>query len=225
MLKVILASFILASSLPSWAGPEGRTCFTDHLRESIAVNSARKKVYSAVTNGKSDRVFNKLIRSEYLALPVARFYDFRAHNLELFCNEFKPMNGLPDVRFDQLKIPESNFIPFEWLPHQRLLLQAVKARDSVKMKQISLEAIYFLAATPEYHCMVRHILESIYRFAYFLPTHSPAAQKLSLEVIKLQLLSLKTSSQIDEWSAPLQQKGIPILCAELPPLLDDLVLD
>lgn len=210
-------------------------CFSLHIKESIEINQKRKPIYSKLTDGQSDKIFNVLLSGEYLSLIPAKYYDFKSRlyqdqGVPLFCYEFMSMHATPDFDPDNRVIPQEEFLEFDWVNVKAKLDLAVKDKDFVLIKKISLKAIHDLDKFPHYYCMLRHIFESIYRFAYFLPLQIEASEKaglkspldLTMEMIKLQILSLVTSNKIDHWSAPIQKSGIPILCSELPRLLEDL---
>jgi hypothetical protein len=213
-------------------------CFSLHVRESIEINSTRKPIYSQLTQGRSDKIFNFLIGAERLSLIPAAYYDWKAKKFQkkgvpLFCYEFMSMNSSQDFNPKTMIIPKETFEPFDWKTYEGKLKDSLNKKDAVEIKKISLEAIKALSAYPNYYCMLRHMLESIYRFAYFLPIQEHASRdvglgspaKLTFGLIKLHLLSLVSAYQTDLWSAPIQKEGIPILCSELPKLLDDLNLE
>jgi hypothetical protein len=80
--------------------------------------------------------------------------------------------------------------------------------------------------------MSRHLIESIYRFAHFIALREEEAKNvgassprdLMFDVMKVHLLGMMGSYEIDEWSGPIQEEGIPVLCSEIPDLLHDLAL-
>ncbi len=225
----------MATSLAGVTNAYAKDCFSDHIRESISVNSLRKPIYSKFTNGRSDKIFTELILGERLTLPVAMFYDFRAQSFQkkgtpLFCKEFKSMNKTPTFRTDHFVPLTYKYSPFDYKTVRHDILKAISIKDMEAIKLITLEAIDELKNAPDYHCMTRHFLESIYRFAYFLPKQIESARDhqlssplgISFEVMKLHAISLNTLAHIDDLSAPIQAEGIPILCSELPNLMDDL---
>jgi hypothetical protein len=234
MLSLLLGALMgvsFAGHVPSYQ----KNCFGDHIRESIEINSQRRSVYRDLTEGQSDRIFNFLIATERLSLLPASYYDLRSrpyqrNGVPLFCHEFVSMNAAPDFDPERRVIPPETFTAFDWRFHRDRISYAVSVRDAELVKAVSLQAIQALAAWPNYYCMLRHIIESVYRFAYFLPLQQEAARDaglkspaaLSFEVMWLQVQTLGSAYRIDLWSAPIQRQGIPILCAELPRLLDDL---
>jgi hypothetical protein len=234
-MKLLLLALMTATSFAGHTRPLEKNCFAQHIQESIEVNSQRKPFYSKLTQGHSDKIFTELILGENLALPVAKFYDFRARSFQkkgmpLFCHEFLPMNRRPTFRTDQLKPLKEKFVPFKYVSVRHELMKAISKKDNETIKRIAFEAIEDLKSAPGYHCLARHFLESIYRFSYFLPTQIESAQKnnlssplgITMEVMRLHALSLNTCSHIDRLSAPIQAMGIPVLCSELPHLVDDL---
>ncbi len=228
----------MTMSFDGHAKSYARACFTQHIRESIHINSSRRDFYSGITAGRSNRVFNRLITAERLSLIPAALYDARAlrwqrRGLPLFCYEFMSMNNTPDFDPERRVVPTERFEAFDWRFYRDRLEEAARAKDVRQTKAVALEGVRALERMPNYYCMLRHILESVYRFAYFVPLQDARASELGLpspknilfEVINLQLLAFGESYKIDLWSAPIQQTGVPILCAELPKLLEDLDLE
>ncbi len=235
-MKLALLGIILLtlSQTVSASSPE-TNCFAHHIHESIVINTARKHFYSRLTKGHSDEVYNLLILTERLSLPMALVYDLRASGFQkkgvpVFCREFVSINATSTFDPSNIKIPTDKFVPFNYGPVKAQLKKAIAVGDMDAVKRLSLDAVVELNKTPSYHCMVKHIFESVYRFAYFLPKQVEAARNaglkspspLLIDGIKLHLLALLGSAQIDKKSAPIQAQGIPVLCAELPHLLDGL---
>lgn len=212
-------------------------CFQAHIKESISVNKERRKVYAELTDGRSDRIFNKLIGYEYLTLAPATFFDLKAlpyqkKGMELFCHEFMDLKRVPDFDPSTRIIPEEIFRPFNWKFHKGRINEALKHGSASEVKKVSLEALVELKGQPNYYCMTRHFIESIYRFAHFVPLRAQEARELGLkdpkkmmfDIMKLHTLGLNDCHGIDLWSQPIQMSGIPILCTEIPDLMSDLEL-
>lgn len=232
-----LGIFMIANVLSSYAKSYEKNCFGHHIKESIKINMNRRSIYNELTNGRSNKVFTELLNGEHISLIPALFFDLRARpyqkkGIPLFCYEFMSMNAAPEFDPNNRIYPQEEFEEFGWKSYKARLNYATKNRDLKAIKKISLEAIDELAAYPSYYCMLRHIFESIYRFAYFAPIQEKLAldkglkspMHLSLGMIKLQLLAVGSSYKIDKLSAPIQKDGIPLLCSELPQLLNDLDL-
>ena len=237
-MRLIVGVIMLLASFAGFTKSYDQNCFGDHIRESIVINSTRKPIYEKLTNGRSNKIFNFLIASERLSLVPASYYDLKAREYQergvpLYCYEFMSMTATPDFDPNNRVIPKEKFEVFDWKSYKKRLDVAIDRHDVDEIKRVSLEAVRALDAFPNYYCMLRHMFESIYRFAYFLPMQEEASikaglnssAKLSMSMIKLQMLALVSSYKIDQWSAPIQQEGIPVLCSELPKLLDDLNLD
>jgi hypothetical protein len=208
-------------------------CFENHIRESIEINKMMKTYYSSQTNGESDRIFNFLIQSEKLALIGAKYFDreavkFHKQGQDVFCQEFLPMI------LQTKKTVSQNFAfpqKFDWKKYSRLLRREIRLKDFDAIKDYSLEALKELAPQPQYHCFTRHLIESIYRFAYFVQLRENKLEKNSQDsprnllarAMEYQLIGLWGAHRIDKMSLPLQMKGIPLLCDQLPSLLDGLL--
>ena len=196
-----------------------KSCFSDHISEAIKLNLKYKKIYSDMTDGKSDKVFSFLISSELLTYFPAKFYDFKARLINSdFCHEFKDMTF--KTPSEELKVPATPFRIFAF--DTKGVESAIQAKNVEKIKAESLHIINQMLEDPQYNCLTRHLFESIYRLAYFLPSRSLQAQSLSFSLLKHHLSSLNTSIRIDSMAGPLQELGYPILCEELPDLLSDL---
>jgi len=87
-----------------------------------------------------------------------------------------------------------------------------------------------LKSQPHYYCLTRHFIESIYRFAHFVPLRRSQAAvrglkdptKLMFSMMKIQALGFVGSVGIDLKSQPIQESGVPMICAEMPNLLSDI---
>lgn len=223
------------SSLDGYAKSYETFCFGHHVKESISINGERRKVYAELTDGRSDRIFNKLIAYEYVTLAPAAYFDLKAlpyqkNGMDLFCHEFMSMKRAPDFDPATRIIPQESFRPFDWKFYKNRIVEAIDNKNVTEVKKVTLEALIELKAQPNYYCFTRHFFESIYRFAHFTPLRSTQAEEMELKdpsklmfaVMKLHTLGLKDCHGIDLWSQPIQMSGIPILCTEIPDLMFDL---
>ena len=226
---------LMTISFSSFAKSYETNCFREHILESIAINKERKFAYSQLTEGKSDRIFNLLIGSEYLTLVPATYFDLKARKFQkngssLFCQEFMSMNRVGEFEADKLVVPEKKREDFDWKFHKTNLERAFDSRSSDLVRHAAIGALLELKKQPQYYCLTRHMFESIYRFAYFIPLREQEAAELKInpptnllfEVIGLHLMGLAGSYEIDEWSGPIQESGIPLLCSEFPDLIKDI---
>lgn len=218
--------FLLFLSAPAHAG-----LFTAHVKEAIVINQERKSHYSEITRGKSDPALRRLIMIEKLMLPSAMFYDQRAEwyqdrEVPLLKDEFMSMRPREFERGPTL--PEVVEIP--WKNYRKELRFLIKKRDQKNLLARSLEIVQELKAQPSYWCLTRHLVESIHRFAYFLPERINEARRRNIKspetliwkMIRFHTAGFREFAKIDRLAAPVQEEGVPLLCAELPDLLEDL---
>jgi hypothetical protein len=229
----ILASAVVMSiSNTGFAKNRGSFCFQKHILESISINKARQEVYSKLTDGKSHPIYRELIAYERLSLTVATFFDLKAlryqkAGINIFCKEFKDLIQAPSLLNSK---PLEAFSAVSTKPIEQKISAALKTKNTEEVKKASLEILEELKTQPSYYCLSRHFIESIYRFAHFAPMWSKQAQekglkdpsKMIFNVMKLHALGLKGTFAIDRKSQPIQAKGIPMLCAEIPDLLEDI---
>jgi hypothetical protein len=213
-----------------------RSCFSQHIQESIEINHQVKKLYAKLSQNQSNGLFRFLITSEKLALPAAKFYDRQAliyhqHGIDLFCQEFAPMktpNGPIPLGIPGTISPQE----LPWKSYRSQLKAALKTQEPELVMKQALKAIQELKPYLGRFCFTRHLLESIFRIAYFVDNRSHAAQSLNLphpkklmfRVMKYHLLGFYGAHRLDQMALGLQEKGIPVLCHELPDLLEDLDL-
>ncbi|MFP5387496.1 MAG: hypothetical protein ACLGHN_15570 [Bacteriovoracia bacterium] len=227
----------MAISLAGHAKSYKTFCFQGHILESISINKERKKIYADLTNGRSNKIFNILIAYEYVTLAPALLFDLKAipyqrKGLDIFCHEFMRMTRTPDLDPSVRRVPEEEFMPFNWKFYKDRIAEAIKHGNPDEVRQVALEGLRELKKQPDYYCFTRHFLESIYRFAYFTPIREQQAEEMNLkdptrmmfDVMSLHLIGLKDCHKIDLLSQPIQKMGIPILCSEVPDLLFDLNL-
>ena len=219
----------------SFAKSYTTNCFQEHIQESIAINKERKREYSLITDGASDKIFTHLIAMEHLTIPVAFYYDqkakpFQKKGLDLFCHEFMSMNKVSTFNPDKRVIPTHDFPELSLSQYKKDIKKTLEEDDIERLKALSLSELDKLSKYPQYYCMTRHIIESIYRFAFFIDIREREASALKIEspkdlmkkVIKTHLLGVDDSLKIDRWSQPIQEKGVSLLCSELPDLMFDL---
>ena len=93
--------------------------------------------------------------------------------------------------------------------------------------EVTAQRLEALDASPRYHCLVRHFLNSILRAANLAPLHEDEAKArglsasttdLSWSFIEIQLFGLDELEKIDELAASIQAQGVPILCQDVPPI-------
>lgn len=222
-----------APTPPPPPGERGRDCFQHHLREAIALNRSRADGYAALTGGASRGVSRRLIRGERVALAAAREVDRRARRYQaagipVACAEFVSMALTPaGPPVEDPGPPPGPYRPGPDPDSVRGVL--VAAYGSGGFPAVAGAAAGLLAALedrPAYHCMTRHLLESIWRVAWLAPEHARAARRAGLPstvplselLLRLNLAALPDGAALDDQAAPLQAAGVPILCRDVPPL-------
>ena len=232
---ILAIGSLMTTPLVAQANTYKSFCFHEHIKDSISINKERKKVYSGLTNGKSNQIYNEFLGFEYLTTVLTPFYDLHAlpyqkQGINLFCKEFMGLIRDPEFDPSNREIPTEIFQKFDWKDHGRKISKAIELQDSSKVKKVTLEALVEIHSQPNYYCLTRHFIESIYRFAHFVPLRAKQAKEkglkdptnLMFKMMKLQTLGLRGSYGIDVKSSPIQMSGIPIICSEIPALLSDL---
>ena len=226
---------LMTTPLVAQANTYKSFCFHEHIKDSISINKERKKVYSSLTNGKSNQIYNEFIGFEYLTSALTPFYDLQAlfyqkQGINLFCDEFMGLIRDPEFDPNNRQIPEEKFQKLDWKYHHKKIREAIKRKNVSEVKKVTIEALIEIKSLPNYYCLTRHFYESIYRFAHFVPLRVKQAEEKGLKnptnlmfrMMKLLTLGLRGSYGIDVKSSPIQMSGIPIICSEIPALLSDL---
>jgi hypothetical protein len=226
---------LMGSHSSSYARSYETNCFREHIQESIVLNKKRKIEYAALSEGQSDKIFTHLIAMEHLTLPIAMYYDMKAKpykkkGLDLFCHEFMSMKKNEGMNPEIKTAPSYAFPALSLEDFKRDIKRAIKGKDDQLVLKISMKLLEEMKSYPAFHCMSRHMIESIYRFAYFVDIREKESADLGIDspkdllfnVMNTHLLAIDDSLKIDQWARPLQEKGIAILCSELPDLTFDL---
>ena len=202
--------------------------FVHHLKEAIVINWKRLPRYASISGGKTVPHSMKLIFSEKISLPFAFTIDRLARPYQ--------KAGIPigDLEFISMeKIPEfSEHFPFS--PEPLSAFVRVDGKGMAKKMKWALATHGFAGELRKieppraYHCMLRHVLESVLRMANLAPLHEKRAKELGFEsplisCAKLSrmmlwghIISLAPSAEMDAKAAPLQAQGIPIIWQDVP---------
>ncbi len=216
---------------------QAKSCFTKHIKESIKINQESSKFYKELTDGESDQIYKRLIAGEKASLKIAQSIDkqvqlYHQHGIDLLCQEFKDMIPFePSLKDSQF--PDVAPLPLKYFSFYKQINKAIKTNDENIIRSEALKILNELHKSPSYHCFSRHIIESIYRFAYYIPIRKKQSEdknlndpkKILIKVIKLQLLALPFAQPIDRLTIPIQKQGISMLCHELPNLIEDIHLE
>jgi hypothetical protein len=235
----IIPVFMVLTAIASPAasagnGPVETGCFARHINEAMALNRARLPLYSALTQGASETISNKLISYEKWTAWAAWYYDhkakfFQEQGIPILCDEFISMHTV--TTFDQ-SVPAFIQDPNKVSTPEKLDTTEVKKRIKAAYQQASFSGVsqyltdYLadLEKTGPYHCMVRHILESVLRASTLAPKHMEAAaaahikstESLSWDFITLQLYALSAGDDLDREAFPIHIQGVPIICQDVP---------
>jgi hypothetical protein len=205
--------------------------FERHLREALELNRKRSPLYAAITDGESLPISRSLIRMEWMLLPVARWYDGRAEmyhiaGVPLLEDAFVSMTETPKfVRYRE---------PRPQQPSKRLDGTAIARGVRRAFRESGFEGasaklegeLRCLDDEPSFHCMTRHLLESILRVAQLAHQHARAAAErglsspigISTELLRIHLWGVPSAVRLDRRAVPLQQRGIAIICQDVPPI-------
>lgn len=204
-----------------------------HLREAVALNRARMPLYDSLTDGRSRGISRRLIWTERFALPVAWWVDWRARSFQregirIVCDDFVPMANTPAFRARVDPPPLlSAFAPADARRIRRTVERARRRGGFRAASEALVTELKRLEATPAYHCMLRHLLESALRISNQAPRYAEEARarglaespsELSRTLLDLHLTMLGEAARLDRRAAPLQARGIPILCQDVPPI-------
>lgn len=214
------------------AHPAGGACLGRHLEEAIELNLERMPVYAAWSDRRSEPVSDRLIRQERGALAPAAWVDRRARRYQeagvpIVCAEFVSMALTPPLPASPLPPPAHAFEAAEPAEALRARLAAAYGADGFAGVAAAADAaLERLAPQPPFHCMRRHLLESIWRIALLGPHHERTARERGLEspralsetLLRMHLAMLPEAAELDIAAAPLQARGIPILCGDVPAL-------
>jgi hypothetical protein len=228
-----LSSGIENSSSTAHDEEPQKHCVSHHLREAIALNSERLEKYFAVSGGMSLPVSLRLIsieRAILLVVPAleipAKFYQKRG--VPVLCLDMVPMDNAPPF-VERVSTPLEPYSPKSGQELQDKLTQLYGQGNLNPLEELLEAELADLQATPSYHCLTRHLLESILRSARLEPVYErmsrdrglPKPNFISTTFIRAQIHQLKKAAEIDDQAAPLQAKGIPIICNDVPPIPTD----
>jgi len=211
----------------------GGGAFALHIVEAIEMNTERMPLYARLSDGASLPLSRRLIRYEKLTLPFAALTDwvgkgFQRNGIKVVESEFVPMSLAPKFseRFPFEPEPLSAFRPVDGRALTRLIGQAKKRGGFAEASHVIAEELHRLERPRAYHCMIRHLLESMLRIANLAPLHAERARELGVRSPRLlcdyllwsHLPLLSQGARIDVEASKIQARGIPFLWQDLPPI-------
>jgi len=195
------------------------------------LNEERMPLYDALTGGDSVPISRMLIGYETAALPLADIVDrmavpWKEAGICIGCDELVSTDRTPPFRDGFPGGPRSlpDFHPQDASALTRALREAFQEASFAGLSAAVEERLHGLAAESRFHCMLRHILESLLRISNLAPIHLADAEALGLEpttglstaLVELHLLVIGQAVSADASAAPLQAADVPILCQDVP---------
>lgn len=205
--------------------------FEQHLREAIALNRARAPLYAALTEGTSLGVSRKLLCAQHLSLPIARWLDHKAApyhraGIPLLEQVFVSMREAPSFAFPAPVAPLADYAPpMAGSIRHRVRDAYCRSSFAGASRMLELE-IAALSRRPCFDCMLRHLLESALRASNLAPLHAAQARRVDLPptewmsrlLLRLHWWGFSGAARLDTEARPLQARGVPILCRDVPPI-------
>lgn len=209
-------------------------CFEDHVRDAIALNTARRPIYAAMSEGASTALSDRLIAMEQGTLALAVALDrwarpYQRVGIGVMCDEFVSMEGAgAPVATEPRATPVDLDALFDTLADAGRLERTWEAGGFPAVAADADAMLRAVEGVPDRLCMTRHLLESIRRGAGLATRHAVAARaagfrfqspaRLSRAFVRMQAEALPLAAALDRDAAPLQARGVPILCHDLPPV-------
>ena len=211
----------------SAAGP-----FEKHLRDALALNRERAGYYADVSAGASRPISRTLIAAELVLLPVARWFDYHAtpyHEAGIPILEalFVPISSVPPVSTGASRLPsDRQSTRLRPADIRRHVGSAYRSGSFAAAATALTSELATLRNDPHVNCLVRHLLESAHRLASLAPANLALARDRGLaspatllaQLFWLHLWGLTAAAALDRRARPLQERGIPILEQDLPPI-------
>lgn len=209
-------------------------CMADHLREAKAINLERMPKYVDLTDGASRWVSWILIGSEMAGIPFATLVEYLNEPLakagvNILCEDFISMEKTPPFlsRASDPPLPVDQFSADLGWDDMGELWQLTRSRSYGQLAARTDAVLAELKLVPTYHCMYRHILESIRLAAANAEGQLARARAAGLSseaerVIDMLMISqvgvLPLALYLDKLAAPIHARGIPIICQDVPPI-------
>jgi hypothetical protein len=205
--------------------------FEEHLREAIALNTARAPLYAALSAGRSRGISRTLLWSEHALLPVALWFDRRAEpyhraGIPLLHDVFVSMEGTPAFLPRRGPVPAPPLLRPDARATGRDVARAFRAAGFGGAAAALDRHLGVLEEEPEFHCMLRHLLESMRRIALVAPGLHRLAGRRGLDspvpllsrLLRIHLWGSGAAGRLDRLALPLQAEGLPILRRDVPPI-------
>ena len=202
-------------------------CLTRHLHDAIQVNSKRAPIYETMSQGESNSISEALISYEQDKLWVSWLADLwpslRHGSMEPLCLSLVDMSKTPEMSM----VPTAGFEIWTYdapnvLQIQKDLLPLLEQNNFFEIILESTQILEKLSTNKQSNCLVRHFLESIRRASGVVLSlgvnHFQVFDKTRILklFIRHEIADLTKANQIDLMAVPLQARGIPIICQDVP---------
>lgn len=210
--------------------PSDWHCIDQHLQEAIDLNKARRPLYSALTQGKSEAISDELIQSEELTLKsigglLNLAVAWWVKDVPIVCKEYIPMSRSPAFSESFLSplpsekpnwiAPVSTMFALQW---------AYIFHGRKRLIEVAREEFHKLHLPDHYQCMSKHILESIIAAASAADELEALSQAkgapdpwwINILTVQSHILYVYIGAKVDRMSEELHQQGIPIICHDVP---------
>ena len=204
-------------------------CMALHLREALEQNRTRLPLYAAQTQGASERISKRLIALEELSLALAPRIDepsvaYHEVGIPIVCDAVVPMAATPAFEAVNVAGVAEAFAPIDGDAIAHSLRASLTHAGPEAAAVEAIRWLEKLQNTPHRHCMVRHVLESVARMGLLYPSHEqlarvrnmPSPLGLEEDMLRAHFAGLGMAASLDRDAAPLQARGVPILCNDLP---------
>ncbi len=203
---------------------KSQSCLQEHLEAAVALNESRRATYSEWSQGRSDSISDRLIHAEKNALQLSRLVEPWEAQLtaeDIICNSLVSMDNVPEIKRN-LEPQDRSFFDLNRLALARVRLHAAWLLGSYPgLSQESLKLLDAIRLSQDFHCMARHLLESISLASYHVEQEQKTAQHpgqwlrvraLMDTYLAVQINLIPFANKLDADAAPLQAEGIPIIC-------------
>ncbi len=205
--------------------------FEKHLQSAISLYGERKAQYSEQTGGATDTLFERLILTETLLLPVAKTYDTRAYpfvqeGIGIIQNDFVPMD---DNRGFDYPLPPAAELTAELEQQAQDIIQqlfAIDGQDAFAVSDTVNSVLRSINSLEQNHNiylpMSKHLIESLGYGAlhslYYRCDSTNKTYQLGQDLMALQLLAIKIGSPLnyDRDANVFHQQRVGVLLNDLP---------
>jgi len=208
--------------------------FCEHLRDAIAVNAKRKKLYARMSANQSLWVSWALILLEKAAIMIAWLIDRKAEKFQkmgipIIVNDFVPMQPLPSYDAAPLYSKQANKqilrqIARDLKKYRKSINACLAKCQFIPAAKISYEILQHIRQIEkEHHChfaMTRHLIESAGFAVLHAPLYATASQgattPLSKMLVRIQIFALFGGLWLDKQAGVMHQMGIGIVVNDVP---------